>query len=119
MANYTSDNDEGTSGTNQTEMIKLHISLEEAKTLVERLYGVNVCNIKELYSYDDKNYFVQVSENHCNPHIKDMWPCGYVLKILNSISSQEEHYGKTFYILSLKEWDMFQISSCHLISICF
>lgn len=45
-------------------------------------------------SYDDKNYLITVEEEHSNPHIKELWPHGYVLKVLNSMDSPKKHVGE-------------------------
>ena len=65
-----------------------------AQSLLEGLYGVNVTRIKELDSYDDRNYHVHISDNHSNPHITEISPHGYVFKIVNSWDSKDKHVGK-------------------------
>lgn len=56
--------------------------------LVSKLYGLSVVSIKELDSYDDKNFLIQVDSKVENPHIVDLCPHGYVLKILNTIDTK-------------------------------
>jgi hypothetical protein len=41
------------------------ISAEEAAALVERHWGLRVLSVKELGSYEDRNYLVE-GEQHCN-----------------------------------------------------
>ena len=63
--------------------------------IIESLYGLHVLTIKELNSYDDRNYLVTVSSDHCNRHIAQLWPHGYVFKVLNSMDSRKKHVGET------------------------
>ena len=65
-----------------------------AINLIKQLYGLTVTRIKELMSYDDRNYFVEVQPEHSNRNIKQLWQHGYVLKILNSMDSKKHHVGK-------------------------
>lgn len=37
------------------------ISVEQARQLVEKLYGIQVLSIIELEAYDDKNYHIKVT----------------------------------------------------------
>ena len=62
--------------------------------LVSTLYGLKVKTIKELNSYDDRNYRITVEEDHTNPHIETLWPHGYTLKVLNSRDSPTPHVGE-------------------------
>ena len=84
-------NDEAVSG--KAESHRPIVSLATARELVERLYGLNVVHIRDLYSYDDMNYFVEVADEHHNPYIDQMWSHGFVLKILNSRDSMGKHFG--------------------------
>ena len=52
-----------------------------------------VTEIKEMVSYDDKNYRVKVASKHSNPHITELWHGGYTLKVLNSMDSKKNHVG--------------------------
>lgn len=44
--------------------IKPVLSVEEAKKLVEHLFGICAVKIKELDAYDDKNYYIEVNVAH-------------------------------------------------------
>jgi hypothetical protein len=66
-----------------------------AVQLIQRLYGLKVKTIQELYSYDDKNFLITVSDSWENKNIEQLWPHGYVFKILNSVDSMStNHVGK-------------------------
>jgi len=67
------------------------LGCEEAKKLVERLYKLKVVKIKELNSYDDRNFHVAVDSEHDNPYIDKLNEDGYVFKVLNSLCSQKSH----------------------------
>ncbi|CAK1589391.1 unnamed protein product [Parnassius mnemosyne] len=69
-------------------VIKPVIDHEEVKLLVERLYGISVLELTELNGYDDKNYKIIEDPNVKNPLIVNHSPYGYVLKIMNSMDSQ-------------------------------
>ncbi|KAM7351750.1 hydroxylysine kinase isoform 1-T3 [Cochliomyia hominivorax] len=62
---------------------------EIVESLLRRLYGITIGDIKELISYDDRNYLVKEDPNIKNPLIISHWPHGYVLKILNSLDSKK------------------------------
>ena len=53
-----------------------------------------VTKIKEMVSYDDKNYHCTVATEHTNPYISELWPAGYILKVLNSMDSKKNHVGE-------------------------
>lgn len=59
-----------------------------AAKLVLKLFGLTVSSIKELNSYDDRNFLIQVEGVCQNPHIKELCPGGYILKITNSLDSK-------------------------------
>lgn len=69
-------------------IIKPIITHEEVKLLVERLYGISVLELEELNGYDDKNYKIIEDPNVKNPLITNHSTEGYVLKIMNSMDSQ-------------------------------
>nr|XP_018909094.1 PREDICTED: hydroxylysine kinase isoform X3 [Bemisia tabaci] len=69
------------------EEIKPPVTDDELPDLVESLYGLKITECKELVSYDDKNYHIQVSETYSNNYISELPESGFVLKILNSMSS--------------------------------
>ncbi|VVC92695.1 unnamed protein product [Leptidea sinapis] len=64
------------------------IDTESVKLLLERLYGISVLELTELNGYDDRNYKVVEDPNVKNPLITNHQPYGYVLKIMNSMDSQ-------------------------------
>lgn len=66
------------------EDIRPHLSRQTAMALVHRLYGLKDITIDELDGYDDKNYHVKV----CGDKKSHLWPHGYVLKVMNSLDSQ-------------------------------
>ncbi|XP_052749479.1 hydroxylysine kinase [Galleria mellonella] len=65
------------------------IDHEGVKLLAERLYGISVLELVELNGYDDKNYKITEDPNVKNPLITSHSPHGYVLKIMNSMDSQD------------------------------
>ncbi|XP_026735536.1 hydroxylysine kinase isoform X1 [Trichoplusia ni] len=69
-------------------VIKPIIDHEGVKLLVERLYGISVLELTELNGYDDKNYKIIEDPNVKNPLITSHSENGYVLKIMNSMDSQ-------------------------------
>ncbi|XP_034935861.1 hydroxylysine kinase [Chelonus insularis] len=62
--------------------------------LLKTLYGFDVRSIEELNGYDDKNYRILCYEEHTNTHVEQIAPKGYVLKIINSLDSQDEDFIK-------------------------
>ena len=76
------------------QVIKPQTNDDTARHLVEKLYGLKVKSVKELDSYDDRNYMVTVEQEHNNPYIEKVDPNGYILKILNSMDSPKIHVGK-------------------------
>lgn len=75
--------------------IRPQVDCEKAVQLVETLYSLKVLEVRQLDSYDDRNFHVQVSpERHSNPHVDQIWPHGYVLKVMNSIDSHRPHVGE-------------------------
>ncbi|XP_045102821.1 hydroxylysine kinase-like isoform X2 [Portunus trituberculatus] len=63
---------------------------KEAPTMLAlKLFGLTVTSIKELDSYDDRNYLIKVEGESSNPHIKEPSPDGYVLKVTNSLDSKK------------------------------
>ena len=88
--------------------IRPKLSEGEARQLVEKLYGVKIKSISEENSYDDKNYMVQLEPEWRNPHIKELWPHGYMFKVLNSMDSQKKQVGQCQKLLIL--FDMTNVS---------
>jgi hydroxylysine kinase len=58
--------DEASTTLQPGQSIKPNLSLEEAKELIKEHFGQDVSSIKELNSYDDKNYYVKVNKNSTN-----------------------------------------------------
>ena len=78
------------------QLIRPVVDCGKAVQLVESLYGFSVLEVRQLDSYDDRNFHVRVSlENHSNPYVQQEQVCrhGYVLKVMNSIDSQRPHVG--------------------------
>jgi len=71
------------------EVIKPSVSSEQAKALLLQWYGLDTVSIKPLVSYDDLNFHVKVTASTTvpNPHLNNVEPCGYILKVLNSMDS--------------------------------
>lgn len=69
-------------------VIRPIIDHESVKLLVERLYGISVLELTELNGYDDKNYKIIEDPNVKNPLITKHCEHGYVLKIMNSMDTQ-------------------------------
>lgn len=72
------------------QQIKAKIDKESVSRLVELRYGLVVKNIVELDAYDDRNYRV-VCEDRMpfgNPHVSAVAKHGYVVKIINTLDSQ-------------------------------
>ena len=94
---------------------------ETAISLIESLYGLHVTTIKELNSYDDRNYFITVGSDYSNPQIPELWPHGYVFKVLNSMDSHKKHVGKytiQVYIHLVKPCNFFYRKSTSTIICC-
>lgn len=71
-------------------LVRPMISSRVAVGLVERLYGLEVLSISELNSYYDHNFLVKIDpQSKRNPFVEDIWPHGYVLKVLNSTDSTD------------------------------
>ncbi|XP_050100233.1 hydroxylysine kinase [Anopheles aquasalis] len=68
------------------------ISEEEVRKLAERLYGIIVLEMCELDSYDDRNFMIQADSYVKNPILKSINAGGYVMKIANSLDSQDESF---------------------------
>ena len=73
-------------------VIKPVVSATKAEDLLKKLYGMNMISVKELNSYDDRNFFFKVSTNHENPHIDDICADGYILKVTNSVDSKDAEF---------------------------
>ncbi|XP_023296880.2 hydroxylysine kinase [Lucilia cuprina] len=69
--------------------IKPKVNNEIVESLLRRLYGITIGEMKEMISYDDRNYLIKEDPNMKNPIIVTHWPHGYVLKISNSFDSKK------------------------------
>ncbi|XP_054745161.1 hydroxylysine kinase [Anastrepha obliqua] len=91
----STDNKGDANNTNQSDVlkpgsnIKPKVTTENVESLARRLYGITINNMKELISYDDRNYLIQPDWNIKNPIITTQWPHGYILKILNALDSKK------------------------------
>ncbi|XP_013404836.2 hydroxylysine kinase [Lingula anatina] len=63
-----------------------------ATRLVTTLYGLTPTSLHKMNSYDDQNFHVNVQPSSTNQFIPEVWPHGYVLKILNAIDSEEPQH---------------------------
>ncbi|XP_017475430.1 PREDICTED: hydroxylysine kinase [Rhagoletis zephyria] len=96
--NNNANGDETSSNANQNNIlkpgsnIKPKVTSEDVESLVRRLYGITINEIKELISYDDRNYLIQPDWNIKNPIITTQWPHGYILKILNALDSKKPNF---------------------------
>lgn len=71
------------------EDIKPNFSIDDAKELLDEFFGLKYLKIIELNGYDDKNYKVEVKQEHENKFLKGkVCNDGYVLKIMNSLDSR-------------------------------
>ncbi|XP_005182629.1 hydroxylysine kinase [Musca domestica] len=72
--------------------IKPNVANEQVESLLRRLFGITIGEMKELLAYDDRNYFIKEDPNIKNPLIVSHCPHGYVLKILNALDSKKEDF---------------------------
>lgn len=68
------------------------VTEEEVRKLLERLYGIIVLEMGEMDSYDDKNFLIQADTLIKNPILKTYCPNGYVLKVANTLDSEDEAF---------------------------
>lgn len=68
------------------------VTEEDVRKLAERLYGIIVLEMGEMDSYDDKNFLIQADTLIKNPILKTVSSNGYVLKVANSLDSQNEAF---------------------------
>ena len=76
------------------QQIRPSVSTKGAVLLVEKLYGVKVQSVKELNSYDDKNFLVTIESVEDRSNLERNETQQYTLKILNSLDSQKRHVGE-------------------------
>ncbi|TRY69967.1 hypothetical protein TCAL_02331 [Tigriopus californicus] len=74
------------------EIIKPFVTQEKALRLIHSLYGLETQKVKELNSYDDRNFLFKADHVNDNPHLNTICDDGYVLKITNSKDSQESAF---------------------------
>ncbi|XP_070211673.1 hydroxylysine kinase-like [Littorina saxatilis] len=73
-----------------TEIYRPELSPSTVTQLTLDLYGLHVLSCRELDSYDDRNFHVTVDTSLVkNEHITQVWPHGYVFKVLNSLDSRK------------------------------
>ena len=81
------------------ESIRPSTSLEEAKELLKRFYGLEASEIQELECYSDRTFYVKVESkrDQLEEHASQA-PAGcteFILKVLNSLDSLKDHVGKS------------------------
>lgn len=69
--------------------IRPPVTEETAVALLEQLYGMRAASVRELNSYDDRNYHVVCDGTPANPHAINVERTGYVLKVINSLDSRK------------------------------
>lgn len=85
------------------DIIRPSTSLEEAKQLLKEFYGLEASEIQELECYCDRTFYVKV-ESKCD-QLKELSSDSdagyreYVLKVLNSLDSLNDHVGKSSEII--------------------
>ncbi|XP_064628811.1 hydroxylysine kinase-like [Lineus longissimus] len=72
--------------------IRCLLTQTQARDLAGRLYGLTVTAVKEFNGYDDRNFHLTVSADCKNKFIDEVWPHGYVLKIVNTLDSKKPGY---------------------------
>jgi len=70
------------------QQIKPEVTTEDVHHLVHKFYNLEVVSVKELNSYDDRNFFITVKDDSVLPNPSDRCQHGYLLKILNSLDSK-------------------------------
>lgn len=85
--------------------IRPEATIEQVEKLSQRLYGITASSIKELISYDDRNYLIHEDRNVKNPLITNNCPHGYVMKILNAFDSKKTDFvdGQTELMIFLRK----------------
>ncbi|XP_017094518.2 hydroxylysine kinase [Drosophila bipectinata] len=72
--------------------VRPKVESDDVESLLRRLYGITISEVKEIIAYDDRNFFVKEDSNVKNPLIVTHCQNGYVLKILNSLDSKKENF---------------------------
>ncbi|XP_022214801.2 hydroxylysine kinase [Drosophila obscura] len=70
--------------------VRPKVEPDDVESLLRRLYGITVSEVKEILAYDDRNFLIHEDSNVKNPLIVSHCPNGYVLKIMNSLDSKKE-----------------------------
>jgi len=77
------------------EIIRPALEAQEAEIILLRLYGLKARTVKELNSYDDRNFLFQVEPETSNSHLKgNINPDGYVLKVTNRLDSLKPDFSE-------------------------
>jgi len=69
--------------------IRPPVTEEMAVALLERLYGMRATSVRELNSYDDRNYHMICDGTTVNPCIISPEKASYVLKVINFLDSRK------------------------------
>jgi len=84
------------------EIIRPTLSADEAEELLYRLYGLKPRSVKELNSYDDRNFLFKVDSETSNSFLKgNIWSDGYVLKVTNRLDSLKPDFSEAQNLLIL------------------
>ncbi|XP_058797230.1 hydroxylysine kinase [Phymastichus coffea] len=76
------------------QQIKAIMNQNDARRFVELRYGLVVESIKELDSYDDRNYRILCKDTSINnnPYVSSIAKNGYILKVINSLDSKKTSF---------------------------
>ncbi|XP_070543109.1 hydroxylysine kinase-like [Ptychodera flava] len=80
MATSEGENNKGTVGPD--EIIKPSLTSDGAKEMIQRLYGFQVVNVKQLDSYDDQNFYI-AAKSQGSDRLEE-----YTLKVMNANDSE-------------------------------
>ncbi|KAK6189101.1 hypothetical protein SNE40_005142 [Patella caerulea] len=81
------------------EVIKPVVPDGTVEELLEGVYGLKVLTVKSINGYDDCNYAITVDGNYDNKYIKQLWPHGYILKIINTLDSKRPKMHEAQFLL--------------------
>ncbi|CAL1261952.1 unnamed protein product [Larinioides sclopetarius] len=68
-------------------ILKPNLTEETSIEMIRRMYGLEVTSIKPMGSFNDQNFYIQVSKQHQNPYVSEISEDGYIFKIINATKS--------------------------------